>query len=40
VLEIGRDYILGVYEDELEVEYLHLYPLVKPEGGESGVPGT
>lgn len=40
VLEIGRDYILGVYEDELEVEYLRLYPLVKPEGGESGIPGT
>ena len=30
VLEIGGDYILGIYEDELEVDYLHLYPLVKP----------
>jgi hypothetical protein len=30
VLEIGEDHILGVYEDELEVEYLHLYSLVKP----------
>ncbi len=34
VLEIGRDYVLGVHNDELEVEYLHLYPLVKPEEGE------
>jgi hypothetical protein len=30
VMEIGSDYVLGVYEDELEVQYLHLYPLRKP----------
>lgn len=32
VLEIGSDYILGVYRDELEVQYLQLYEIVKPEG--------
>ncbi len=30
VLEIGHDYVLGVYRDELEVEYLHCYDIVKP----------
>jgi hypothetical protein len=29
VMEIGADYVLGVYEDELGVQYLHLYPLRK-----------
>ena len=32
VLEIGEDYVLGVHRDELEVEYLHLYPLTKGSG--------
>lgn len=32
ILEIGEDYVLGVHRDELEVEYLHLYPLVKAAG--------
>lgn len=27
VLEIGDDYLLGLFRDELEVEYLRLYPL-------------
>lgn len=27
VLEIGEDYLLGLFRDELEVEYLRLYPL-------------
>jgi hypothetical protein len=27
VLEIGEDYLLGVHQDELQVEYLHLYEL-------------
>jgi hypothetical protein len=27
VLEIGADYLLGLFRDELEVEYLRLYPL-------------
>jgi hypothetical protein len=29
VLEIGQDYVMGVYQDELEVEYLHVYELRK-----------
>ena len=29
VLEIGDDYVLGIFRDELEVEYLHVYELVK-----------
>jgi len=32
VLEIGDDYVLGLYRDELEVEYLHVYEIVKPSG--------
>jgi len=28
--EIGEDYVLGVQRDELEVESVVLYPLVKP----------
>lgn len=27
VVEIGEDYLLGLFRDELEVEYLRLYPL-------------
>jgi len=27
VLEIGKDYLVGLFRDELEVEYLRLYPL-------------
>jgi hypothetical protein len=30
VMEIGSDYVLGVFEDELEVQYLHEYALRKP----------
>lgn len=30
VLEIGSDYVLGVVRDEFEVEYLHLFTIVKP----------
>jgi hypothetical protein len=29
ILDIGADYVLGVYRDELDVEYLQLYPLVR-----------
>ena len=32
ILEIGHDYVLGVYRDDLEVEYVHLYELRKPLG--------
>ncbi|MCK5651881.1 MAG: hypothetical protein KAJ42_10905, partial [Gemmatimonadetes bacterium] len=31
VLEIGADYLLGLYRDELEVEYVQLYRLTRPE---------
>jgi hypothetical protein len=31
ILEIGSDYVLGVYQDDLEVQYLHLYELRKPD---------
>ena len=30
MLEIGEDYLLGVYRDELGVEYLHRYALERP----------
>jgi hypothetical protein len=29
-LDIGDDYVVGVYEDELEVEYLQVLEIVKP----------
>jgi len=29
VLEIGDDYVMGVYRDELEVQYLQVHELVK-----------
>jgi hypothetical protein len=32
VLDIGRDYVLGVYEDELGIQYIHTYDLRKPSG--------
>lgn len=31
VMEVGEEYLLGVYEDELQVQYLHLYSLNKSE---------
>jgi hypothetical protein len=31
VLEIGADYLLGLYRDELEVEYVQLYRLTRPD---------
>jgi hypothetical protein len=31
VHEIGSDYVLGAWTDELGVEYVHVYPLEKPE---------
>ena len=31
VLEIGPDYLLALYEDAMEVEYVHLYDLTRPE---------
>ena len=30
VLEIGEDYVIGLYRDELEVEYVQVYELAKP----------
>jgi hypothetical protein len=30
ILEVGVDYLLGVYRDELGVEYLHQYALERP----------
>ena len=30
VLEIGDDYVLGIYRDEMEVEYLHVHAIMKP----------
>jgi len=30
VLEIGDDYVLGLFRDDLEVEYLHVYEIAKP----------
>jgi hypothetical protein len=37
VLEIGDDYVMGIYRDELEVEYLHVYELMKTQA-LTGVP--
>ena len=31
VLEIGPDYVLGVIQDELEVEYFQVFTIVKPQ---------
>jgi hypothetical protein len=33
ILEIGMDYVLGVHEDELEIQYIHVHQLRKPPGG-------
>jgi len=33
VLDVGEDYLLALYQDDLEVEYLRLYELVRPKGG-------
>jgi hypothetical protein len=30
VLEIGDDYVMGIYRDELEIEYLQVHEIVKP----------
>jgi hypothetical protein len=32
VLEIGLDYVLGIYRDELEIQYLWIHELRKPSG--------
>jgi hypothetical protein len=32
VLGIGKDYVLGVYEDEVGVQYLQVYELLRPPG--------
>lgn len=31
VLEIGEDYVMGVYRDELDVQYLQVYGITKPQ---------
>jgi len=36
ILEIGDDYVLALFRDELEVEYLKLFSLQRPEPGSSG----
>ena len=33
ILEIGEDYLLGLYRDELGVEYVHVYSVERPGGG-------
>jgi len=30
-IEIGRDYLIGAYRDDVGVEYLHLYAVERPE---------
>jgi hypothetical protein len=30
VLEIGDDYVMGIHRDELGVEFVHTYELLKP----------
>jgi hypothetical protein len=35
IFEIGEDYVLGVWKDELEVEWLRLHAIEKPEGLET-----
>ena len=30
VLEIGMDYVMGIYEDQLEVQYLQIFEIVQP----------
>jgi hypothetical protein len=30
VFEIGEDYVLGLWRDDLDVEYLHLHELIRP----------
>ncbi|MBT8396809.1 MAG: hypothetical protein HKO65_05725 [Gemmatimonadetes bacterium] len=32
VFEIGEDYVLGLFRDDFEVEYVHIYELAKPAG--------
>ncbi len=32
VLEFGEDYVLGVWKDEMDVEYVRLYALQDPAG--------
>lgn len=34
--EIGRDYLLGLWTNELDVNYVRLYDLVRPEGSVAG----
>jgi hypothetical protein len=34
ILEIGPDYVLGLYRDDLEVEYVRVYALEKPGASE------
>ena len=30
ISEVGDDYVLGVWEDELEIEHVRMYELIKP----------
>jgi len=34
VLDIGRDHVLGIHEDELGIQYIHVHDLQKPSGTE------
>jgi hypothetical protein len=31
VHEIGEDWVLGVWRDELDIQYVRKYPLIKPK---------
>lgn len=37
VMDIGPDYVAGVWKDELEVEFVRIYALSKPTGEEDGL---
>ncbi|MYK69443.1 MAG: hypothetical protein F4020_07910 [Gammaproteobacteria bacterium] len=39
-LEIGRNYVLGVWKDGLGIEYVRLYRLAAPEGAAAETPST
>ena len=30
ILEIGPDYLLALYKDPMDVEYVHMYDLTRP----------
>ena len=38
VLEIGADYVVGIYRDEMDVEYLRVHDIRKPRRGDRRAP--